>query len=243
MDERLKEQLEELGQAARILAANGHEDMTLGHVALRDPDGRGVWMKRRGIALGEVHSPADFLLVDWDGEVLAGQGRRHGEWPIHTEVMLARPDVQVSLHSHPEHATLFTCGEDALQKITQDGMRLGPGPIPRFTETADLLVTREQGRRLASDLGDANIIFMRNHGTSIYAETVAKLALTGVFLERAARALIRARAAGLTPSEPDINDARIVFQSLENDGFVSDNWAYLQRQLCPPSKSLRPVAV
>ncbi|POF27911.1 class II aldolase/adducin family protein [Roseibium marinum] len=231
MNEKLVEDLCELACAARVLAVNGHEDMTLGHVALRDPDGRGIWMKRRGLSLGEVRDQADFLLVDWDGKVLEGEGNRHGEWPIHTEVMLARPDIQASLHSHPEYATLLTASEAAFPRFTQDGLRLGSGGVPRFTDTADLLVDREQGRQLAGKLGDADIVFMKNHGTSIYAETIAKLALTGIFLERAARALIRAKSAGLELEVPAEGDAQKVIGSLEEAGFVADNWNYLLRDL------------
>lgn len=70
----------------------GHEDVFQGHLSLRDPDGRGIWLKRRGLGLSEVRSAEDFTLLDFDGNQLAGSGHHHSEWPIHSEVMLARPE-------------------------------------------------------------------------------------------------------------------------------------------------------
>ena len=64
------EQLQQLAQACRILEMEGHGDMTLGHVSLRDPGGRGFWLKRNRIGLGEVQGPQDFILVGFYGEKL-----------------------------------------------------------------------------------------------------------------------------------------------------------------------------
>src|SRR5436189_83621 len=44
---------EQVASACRILAAEGYADLTLGHVSARGPDGD-IWIKRKGIALGEV---------------------------------------------------------------------------------------------------------------------------------------------------------------------------------------------
>ena len=96
----LRQSLDELARACRILEMEGHGDMTLGHLSLRDPEGRGFWLKRNRIGLGEVMGAGDFVLVDWDGQQLAGSGGRHSEWPIHSEILRMRPDVHVVAHTH-----------------------------------------------------------------------------------------------------------------------------------------------
>ena len=60
----LTEELDKLARACRILEMEGHGDMTLGHLSLRDPQGRGYWLKRNAYGLGEITSAADFVLVD-----------------------------------------------------------------------------------------------------------------------------------------------------------------------------------
>ena len=108
----LRRQLFELALACRVLAMEGHEDVAQGHLSLRDPECHGIWLKRRGLGLSEVRSAEDFTLLDFDGNQLAGSGRHHSEWPIHSEVMLARPEIQVGVHTHPHYATLFSALEE-----------------------------------------------------------------------------------------------------------------------------------
>src|SRR6185312_16275582 len=87
-----------VAMACRVLGAQGQSDMVWGHVAIRDDAGRGVWIKAHLRGFEEV-TPDDVLLIDWDGKVLEGNGRRHGEFPIHTEIMAARPDVNFTVHT------------------------------------------------------------------------------------------------------------------------------------------------
>jgi L-fuculose-phosphate aldolase len=61
-------------------------------------------MKPSGLGLEEI-KPADLLLLDFDGRVLAGRHPRHVEYPIHAELFRARPEVQAVVHTHPLAAT------------------------------------------------------------------------------------------------------------------------------------------
>ena len=104
--------LRDLARAHRILDLEGHNDMSLGHLSWRDPGGRGLWLKRGNIGLEEVQD-SDFILLSFDGEVLEGDGLRHLEWPIHSEILRARPDVNVVAHTHPFHATALSATTEA----------------------------------------------------------------------------------------------------------------------------------
>jgi ribulose-5-phosphate 4-epimerase/fuculose-1-phosphate aldolase len=79
IDTATRESLTEAARACRILDMEGHGDMTLGHLSLRETTGRGFWMKRNQIGLGEVLGADDFVLVDWDGQKIEGSGGRHSE--------------------------------------------------------------------------------------------------------------------------------------------------------------------
>src|SRR3981081_4776346 len=83
----------------RALAAAGQADMVWGHPSVRDPEGRGVWMKASGWGFEEVDA-GRIVLVSLAGEVLAGTGPRHIEYPIHTEIMGARPDGGAVVATH-----------------------------------------------------------------------------------------------------------------------------------------------
>src|SRR5438093_11520942 len=84
---------EQVAVASRVLGVEDLGDFVLGHVSVRDPDGRGVWMKATGWGFEEI--TADRVqLLGWEGQILAGEGRRHVEYPIHTESIRVRRDVK-----------------------------------------------------------------------------------------------------------------------------------------------------
>ena len=56
----------------RVLAAAGQADMVWGHPGVRDPAGRGVWMKAAGWGFEEIDARR-VVLVSPDGEVLSGR--------------------------------------------------------------------------------------------------------------------------------------------------------------------------
>ena len=70
-------------RANRALGAAGQADLIWGHASVRDPSGRGAWMKAAGWGFEEITRERVVLVSD-EGDVLAGEGRRHIEYPIHT---------------------------------------------------------------------------------------------------------------------------------------------------------------
>ncbi len=220
----------ETATACRILHMEGHADMTLGHLSLRDPSGRGVWIKRSGIGLGEVMGPEDFVLVNFDGHRLAGEGRLHKEWPIHTEVLRARPDLCTVGHSHPFHATVFSALDVELQAVTNEAVSLGL-PIGRFDETTGLIDTPAVGASLTRSLGSGSTVLMRNHGVLFAGSSVAEAALKGIFLEGACRAQMQLISTQLpsraTPPSELANKKDQVFDV----GLIEVFWAFYKRKL------------
>ena len=100
----VRQSLRRLAIGHRILAMEGHNDITLGHMSLRDPEGRGLWLKKSRRGLDEIFDVDDYVLIDFDGKLLESDGPCHAEWPIHTEIMKARSDVMVVGHTHARHA-------------------------------------------------------------------------------------------------------------------------------------------
>ena len=60
----LSNDLDELAAACRVLELEGHGDRIWGHMALRDPQGRGFWIKRAGEALLVGSSGFDWSAPD-----------------------------------------------------------------------------------------------------------------------------------------------------------------------------------
>ena len=192
--------LVDVARACRILEMEGHGDMTLGHLSLRDPSGRGFWLKRNRIGLGEVLGPADFVLVDWDGQQIEGTGGRHSEWPIHSEILRVRPDLQVVAHTHPFHACVFSASLDPLQPFTVDADYFVD--VPRHEEDVALITTKDEGAALANALDQGFVVLMANHGVTFCGTSVAHAACVGIFLEKACKAQLAGLSAGFRTGMP-----------------------------------------
>jgi L-ribulose-5-phosphate 4-epimerase len=173
-----------IAAACRVLQAAGQGDMVWGHVSVRDADGRGVWVKGSGLGFDEV-TEADCVLLSWSGEILAGTASRHVEYPIHTELMAARPDVGGVVHTHPLHSVAFASLGRPLRALSHEGAQFVPPDVPRFTRTGDLINSAELGRALAAVLGDGRAVLMPRHGIVTVAETLGDAVGAAVHLERA----------------------------------------------------------
>ena len=193
-------QLAACAQACRILEMEGHGDMILGHLSLRDPEDRGFWLKRNARGLGEIIGPDDFVLVDWDGNKLAGAGGRHSEWPIHSEIMKSRPEVNVVVHSHPFHASVFSAATVPLQPYTVSADYFVT--VPRHEADVALITTKEEGQDLALALGDSYAVFLTNHGVTFCGTTIPHAVCVGIFLEQACKAQLIGMSAGLDATMP-----------------------------------------
>ena len=92
------------------------------------------------------------LVVDYDGQVIEGDGQPPSELPIHLEILRARPDVPAVLHSHMELAIAFTMMEGVkLMPMRARASRWKSG-IPTDPDPSHIK-TPEQGRALAKTLG------------------------------------------------------------------------------------------
>jgi len=216
--------------ASRILAAAGHGDLIWGHASARDPGGRGVWIKAANWGLEEV-TPDRVHLVTGDGEVLDGSGPRHSEFPIHTEVMAARPDVGGVVHTHPPHAVALAATGQPLRPVSHAANYFVPPDVPRFTQTADLILTRDLGKAVAAELADASAIFLVNHGIVTVGKDLQTATVAAVLLERACAQQMLTHAFGGWPTWSAPDESLSKRGNIYADGPVRAVWDYLARSL------------
>jgi L-fuculose-phosphate aldolase len=221
--------------AHAALATAGLSDLVWGHASIRDPEGRGVWMKAAGWAFEEIDS-AKVVLVDSTGSVLAGQGRRHLEIPIHTEIMAARSDVGCVVHTHSTAVNAFSSLARDLHPISHDGVPFAYPQIPRFTETGALIATPNLGRSLAATLGDANAVLIPNHGSVTVGADAPTAVMLSVLLERACRTELLAVAAGGPQQWSDEKETQFKRDQAWNHTQLDAGWQYLLRRSGQPTK-------
>ena len=224
-DEALREQV---AWACRILALGDHGDYTLGHVSARAADGCHVLMKRYGLGLEEV-TPDDVLRIDLEGNQIGGESRVHLEYVIHTEIYRVRPDVQSVIHTHPPYTTAFGATNAKLELLNHDAVLFRDG-LAYFDDTSELIISAEQGARVAAALGQRRAIILRGHGVVLTGGSVPWATYAALTLERVLRIQsIAGTFGGLAPMTSDMADR--VYPDKYRDVHVASYWEYLIRQL------------
>lgn len=202
MSNALTADLDELARACRVLELEGHGDRVVGHMALRDPEGRGMWMKRAGIALGEVVDWRDFVLLDFEGNMLAGDGTPHGEWPIHSEILKARPDINATSHTHPFYASIYSAANVPLETVVPRATTQPVRP-PRFEDDSGLIGTPEMACAMVDAMGKQHAVLLRNHGMVTCGPTIPDPVLVAIALEKMCQEALVIHGSNLPFNAPD----------------------------------------
>tara|TARA_A100001037_G_scaffold51069_1_gene43122 strand:- start:617 stop:1348 length:732 start_codon:yes stop_codon:yes gene_type:complete len=221
-------ELNKLARGYRIVAANGHLEATLGHLSWRDPKRRGLWMKCQERGLDEVE-PGDLHLINWDGKVLEGsKGHRHSEWPIHAAVYKARKDVHCVGHTHPMHCVLFSATNENLVGIGHNGSYFG-GKVKVFEKTLALVRSMEDASAMATALGDAWAVLLRNHGVTFCGNSIEHCVVMGIAIEQACKEQLIMNGTGLNwewKVNSGLKDEAILYPRI-----VKNLWLYHNRKL------------
>ena len=207
--------------ACQIIARFGHEDLTLGHASVRGPDGRTVYIKRKGKALRDVlaEDVIGIALDDADGYLTPGA---HLETVMHLETYLARPDVGAVIHTHPMYSIALGATAGGLELLSHDGL-LFPDGVPIFHGTAGLVTTPQDGKAVARALGPGRAVLLRNHGILVAGEDISWAVLTALTLERAARIQFIAHVMG-DPVPIPREVARELSASKYQEEFAEEYW-------------------
>jgi ribulose-5-phosphate 4-epimerase/fuculose-1-phosphate aldolase len=89
------------------------------------------------------------------------------------------------MHTHMPYATALSVLEDTgLEPVDQNALRFY-GDVAYDSGYAGLALARDEGERLASELGDKRVLFMSNHGVLVAGETIAEAFNDLYYLERA----------------------------------------------------------
>ena len=215
--------------AGKVLVNEGQDDFTRGHISFRLPDNPKLFfMKCHSIGLDEI-TPENILTIDLEGNVVAGTTRRHSEVYIHSEIFKVRPDVHCILHTHPLYAIVWSGGGRPLKAISQPAA-LFQNAIGIYTDTINLIRSKEMGAGVAKALGPHSVVMLKNHGIVTAAPTVEEVVIRTIMFENAAQIQVLAEAAGdIAPEFPKADIEQLKHDISRPDQFAV-NFDYLVRR-------------
>ena len=138
---RLEEQLRaDIVEAGRRMNARGYVASNDGNISVRLDETR-LLTTPKSVPKGFM-TPDMMVIVNYEGEKLAGDRNPSSELPMHLEVYRNRPDVNAVVHAHPPIATGFAVAGIPLTKavLAEVITTLGSIPIAEYgtPSTAEL---------------------------------------------------------------------------------------------------------
>ena len=185
-----------LSYAYRILGKLGLDDHTYTHLSAR-PDGADYYyIYPFGLRFEEV-TPECLLKVSLNGEILEGKEYQYNKtgYIIHGSIYRARPDVNAVYHLHTVPTVAVSAMKEGLLPISQWALHFY-GQIAYHEYNSLALDNHSHGADLVSDLGNKNVIFLKNHGYIACGKTPWESMFYCHHLERACRVQVAALSSG-----------------------------------------------
>ena len=158
-----------------------------GHLSYRAPGADHFVVVRHSV--GPNATANDLVVMTLDGRKLEGRGDPPGEFPIHSEIYKARPDVMSVVHYHGMFSTAFTTIARDLRPIHSVGTIFHDG-VPTYPDPK-LILNRERGAALARALGPHRAVLLRAHGVAVTGPSIEDtVSAAFLFEENAHRASI-----------------------------------------------------
>lgn len=211
----------------RLFGKFGFGEGAAGHVTARDPElSDHLWVNPLGKHFSCI-SPSDLLLVDPAGRVVEGTGQVNvAAYVIHSTVHEVRPDVVAAAHTHSVYGKTFSTLNKELAPLTQDACAFFEDHA-LFDDFTGLVVTMDEGERLAEALGSYKAAILRNHGLLTVGRTVEECAWWYLTLERSCQSQLMAESAGV-PHVIDDDTARFTAESVGSEVAALINFAPLK---------------
>lgn len=197
MDELERQGRIDLAAAFRWGARLGFNEAVANHFSLAlDDAGRRFLVNPAGLHFSEIRA-SDLLLVDHEGDVLAGDGGLdRTAFCIHSRIHLRVPQARCILHAHTRYATALLAVEGGrLEPVHQNALRFYDR-IAYDDDYNGLALDENEGDRICAALGNRSVLFLANHGVIVTGPSVSYAFDELYYLERACETQILAMSTG-----------------------------------------------
>ena len=185
-----------LAGSLRIFGRFGFDEGVAGHITVRDPElSDHFWVNPMGRAF-KLMKVSDLLLVDHSGTVVEGSGLLNGAaFTIHSQIHLARPDVNAAAHAHSIHGKAWSSLGRFLDPLTQDSCAFYKDHV-LLDEFTGVVLDENEGQKITRLLADKKAMILRNHGLLTVGKTVDAACWWFISMERSCQAQLLAEAVG-----------------------------------------------
>jgi ribulose-5-phosphate 4-epimerase/fuculose-1-phosphate aldolase len=179
----------DLAACFRMAARLGMHEGICNHLSAMVPGRDDLFLVNPyGLAFAEV-TASSLLVCDFAGNVVAGEGQPEATaFHIHARLHMRHPRAQAAFHTHMPNATALAMLEGPPL------LWAGQTALKFYGRTAvdehynGLALDETEGDRIAAAMGEADVVFMKNHGVMVVGPSIAEAWDDLYYLERAAEA-------------------------------------------------------
>jgi ribulose-5-phosphate 4-epimerase/fuculose-1-phosphate aldolase len=231
----------DLAACYRIFDMLGWVEMIFNHITLRVPGPEPRFLINPfGLHYREV-TASSLVLIDLDGNLL-----RDSKWPvnkagfvIHSAIHGSVKDAHCVMHTHTTNGVAVSCLKAGLSKDNFYGAMLH-GRVA-YHDLQGVTVDTAERSSIVRDLGDKDVMILRNHGLLSWGSSVAQAYLRLWTLQRACDVQLAAARAGgeINPVPPQVVERMLAESGPGERQVCEDVYAALVRLLDAKDPSYR----
>jgi ribulose-5-phosphate 4-epimerase/fuculose-1-phosphate aldolase len=217
----------ELAAAYRLFGQLGWHELIYNHLTVRVPGTPHFLINPFGLMYREV-TASNLVKIDVQGRKVdpSPWNVNPAGFVVHSAVHAAREDAHCVMHTHTTAGQVVSCQEGGLLALSFNSMFYA-GRVA-YHDFEGITLDGEESQRLAADLGDRNVMILRNHGLLTCGPTVAHAFAEMRALEDACNVQIMAQAGGGPLRMPPIEVARKSAQQHDRNSRGGGGAAVLQ---------------
>ena len=186
----------DLAACYRLVALYGWDDMIFTHISARIPGPEHHFLINPYGMLFEEITASSLVKIDLDGNKVSPSPYpvNPAGFTIHSAIHTSRDDAHCVMHLHTVDGVAMAAQEHGLLPLSQHA-QLVYGDVA-YHDYEGVALDLGERERLVADVGDKNLVILRNHGTLAMGATCADAFLRIYHLEKAASMQVRALAGG-----------------------------------------------
>lgn len=222
----------ELAAAYRMVHDLGWTDLGATHLSAAVPGEDAYLMLAWGLMFHEV-TASNLVKVGDDGQIRDGKADvrvNPAGVTIHSAVHAARPGIASVMHTHTAAGVAVSCHPDGLLPLSQHALRFWNNHGTHAYE--GIALDDAEGPRLAADLGDNELLLLRNHGLLTAGSDVPSAFSALYYAERSCEmqvATLSQTSDPVMPSRRASKTARAQYE--ESTGYMYRDWLALVRSV------------
>jgi ribulose-5-phosphate 4-epimerase/fuculose-1-phosphate aldolase len=186
----------DLAALYRLVALHRWDDLIYTHISARIPGPEHHFLiNPYGLLFDEI-TASSLVKVDLEGNILQETPYfiNPAGFTIHSAIHAAREDAKFVMHLHSDQGVAVAAQKEGLLPLSQHALVVLPHLA--YHDYEGIALNLDERERLVADIGDKNLMLLRNHGTLSVGDTAANCWVGMFFLERACKQQVMALSAG-----------------------------------------------